>query len=123
MTVFQHLKESAQQFLIRALDLPQGRDLEVCYDESLIQKTFMKSFKTWLHDDILAANLRPIFRDPTLTGEDLMRQVKELKLYQEETQQIVNRKTVFESKLMRYQGDDSVSNKKVDESKQILAEI
>ena len=112
-TVFQHPKESAQQFLLRALDLrnkvgfaSKEAEFEVCYDESLIQKTFMKSLETGLRDDILAANLRPILRDSTLRDKDLMRQVNELASHQEERQQIVDGKTVCESKFMRYREDN-----------------
>ena len=61
-TIFQQPKETAQQFLLRALDLrnkvgfaSKESECEVQYDEPLIQKTFMKSFETGLRDDILAA--------------------------------------------------------------------
>ena len=50
-TIFQQPKETAQQFLLRALDLrnkvgfaSKESECEVQYDEPLIQKTFMKSF-------------------------------------------------------------------------------
>ena len=130
-TVFQQPKESAQQFLLRALDLrnkvgfaSKEADCEVCYDESLIQKTFMKSFETGLRDDILAANLRPILRDSTLTDEDLMRQVNELASHQEER----HSKLLTERRPAKVNscgiGETAVASKKtVDESKQILAEI
>ncbi len=48
-----------QAFLVKTLIS------EVQYDDPLIQKTFIKSFKTGLRDDILAANLRPILRLPS----------------------------------------------------------
>ncbi|CAB4018173.1 Hypothetical predicted protein [Paramuricea clavata] len=76
-TIFQDPKETPQQFLLRSLDLrnkvgfaSKESDCEVQYDEPLIQKTFMKSFETGLRDDILAANLRPILRLPSLSDED-----------------------------------------------------
>jgi hypothetical protein len=79
-TIFQQPKETAQQFLLRALDLrnkvgfaSKESECEVHYDKPLIQKTFMKSFETGLRDDILAANLRPLLRLPELTDEDLMK--------------------------------------------------
>ena len=61
-----------QQFLLRALDLRNkvgfaSKECEVQYDESFIQKTFMKSFETGLRDNILAANLRTILRTSGLT--------------------------------------------------------
>ena len=61
-------------------------DCEVQYDEPLIQKTFMKSFKTRLRDDILAANLRPILRASNLSDEDLMKHANELASHQAERQ-------------------------------------
>ena len=67
-TIFQEPKETPQQFLLRSLDVrnkvgfaSKESDCEVQYDEPLIQKTFMKSFKTRLRDDILAANLKAVF--------------------------------------------------------------
>jgi hypothetical protein len=84
-TIFQQPKETAQQFLLRALDLrnkvgfaSKESDCEVRYDESLIHKTFIKSFETGLRDDVLPASLRQILRSSTLTDEDLMRHVNEL---------------------------------------------
>ena len=92
-TIFQHPNETAQQFLLRALDLrnkvgfaSKESDCEVHYDEPLIQNIFMKSFETGLRDDILAANLRPILRSSPLTDEDLMRHVNELASHQAERQ-------------------------------------
>ena len=77
-TIFQDPKETPQQFLLRSLDLrnkvgfaSKESDCEVQYDEPLIQKTFMKSLETGLRDDILAANLRPILRLPSLSDEEL----------------------------------------------------
>ena len=46
----------------------------------------MKSFETWLRDDILATNLRPILRLSGLSDEDLMRHVNELASHQAERQ-------------------------------------
>ena len=84
-TFYQQPKETAQQFLLRALDLrnkvgfaSKEFDCEVRYDESLIHKTFIKSFETGLRDVVLAAGLRQILCSSTLTDEDLMRQVNEL---------------------------------------------
>ena len=64
-TIFEQPKETAEQFLLRALDLQnklgfasKETEYEVHYDEPLIQKTFMKSFETGLRDDILAAFTR-----------------------------------------------------------------
>ena len=92
-TIFQQPKETAQQFLLRALDLrnkvgfaSKESECEVQYDEPLIQKTFMKSFETGLRDDILAANLRPILRTSGLTDEELMKHVNELASHQAERQ-------------------------------------
>jgi hypothetical protein len=56
-TIFQQPKETAQQSLLRALDLrnkagfaSKESDCEVRYDESLIHKTFIKSFETSLRE-------------------------------------------------------------------------
>ena len=90
-TIFQDANESPQQFLLRALDrrnkvtfASKESDCEVQYDEPLIQKTFMKSFETGLRSDILAANLRPILRQPNLSDEELMGYVNELASHQTE---------------------------------------
>lgn len=92
-TIFQQPKETAQQFLLRVLDMrnkvgfaSKESECEVQYDEPLIQKAFMKSFETGLRDDILAANLRPILRTSGLTDEDLMKHVNELASHQAERQ-------------------------------------
>ena len=84
----------------------------------------MKSFETGLRDDILAANLRPILCDSTLTDEDLMRQVNELASHQEKR----HSKLLTERRPAKVNscgiGETAVASKKtVDESKQILAEI
>lgn len=90
-TACQTPKETAQQFLLRSLDLrnkvifaSQEADCEVSYDTQLLQKTFQKAFETGLKDDILAANLRPTLRTPNLRDEDLMSQVNELAASQAE---------------------------------------
>ena len=126
-TIFQHPKETAQQFLLRALDLrnkvgfaSKESDCEVHYDEPLIQKTFMKSFETGLRDDILAANLRPILRSSPLTDEDLMRHVNELASHQAERQN----KLASERRLAKINSCEvDESKKSVDSNQQILAEI
>ena len=91
--IYQQPKETKQQFLLRALDLPnkvgfasKESECEVQYDEPLIQQTFMNSFETGLRDDILAANLRPILRISGLTDEELMKHVNELASHQAERQ-------------------------------------
>ena len=126
-TIFQHPKETAQQFLLRALDLrnkvgfaSKESDCEVHYDEPLIQKTFIKSFETGLRDDILAANLRPILRSSPLTDEDLMRHVNELASHQEERQN----KLASERRIAKINSCEvDESKKSVDSDQQILAEI
>ena len=126
-TIFQHPKETAQQFLLRALDLrnkvgfaSKESDCEVHYDEPLIQKTFIKSFETGLRDDILAANLRPILRSSPLTDEDLMRHVNELASHQEERQnKLASERRI--AKINSCKVDES--KKSVDSDQQILAEI
>ena len=126
-TIFQHPKETAQQFLLRALDLrnkvgfaSKESDCEVHYDEPLIQNTFMKSFETGLRDDILAANLRPILRSSPLTDEDLMRHVNELASHQAERQN----KLASERRLAKTNSCEvDESKKSVDSNQQILAEI
>jgi hypothetical protein len=126
-TIFQHPKETAQQFLLRALDLrnkvgfaSKESDCEVHYDEPLIQKTFVKSFETGLRDDILAANLRPILRSSPLTDEDLMRHVNELASHQAERQN----KLASERRLAKINSCEvDESKKSVDSNQQILAEI
>lgn len=126
-TVFQQLKESAQQF--RALDLrnkvgfaSKEAECEVCYDESLIQKTFIKSFETGLRDDILAANLRPILRDSTLRDEDLMRQVNELASHQEERHsKLLTERQSAKVNSCGIEETTVASKKTVDQSMEILA--
>ena len=90
-TAYQQIKETPQQFVLRALDARnkvsfagKEADCEINYDFPLIQKTFLKSFETSLRDDILATNLRPTLRHQDLSDEDLMKQVNELASNQEE---------------------------------------
>ena len=90
-TVCQQSNESPQQFLLRVLDLrnkvnfvSQESNCEFNYGLSLIQKTFVKSFETGLHDDILASSLRVTLHNPGLTDEELMKQVNELASQQAE---------------------------------------
>ena len=84
--LYQHLAtvyssgEYPQQFLLRALDLrnkvnfaSKESDCEFNYGASLIQKTFVKSFETGLHDDILASNLRPTLPTSELQAEEKRR--------------------------------------------------
>ncbi|CAH3143226.1 unnamed protein product [Pocillopora meandrina] len=50
----------------------------------VFKKTFVKSFESGLHDDILAFNLRTTLRTPELTDEELMKQVNALPSQQDE---------------------------------------
>lgn len=90
-TIFQDVKESPQQFLLRALEIrnktlfaSQEADCELKYETSLIQKTFLKSFETGLREDILVTNLRPNLRSADLTDEFLMKTVNEIASQQAE---------------------------------------
>lgn len=90
-TIFQDVKETSQQFLLRALEIrnktlfaSQETDCELKYETSLIQKTFLKSFETGLREDILVTNLRPILRSADLTDEYLMKIVNEVASQQAE---------------------------------------
>ena len=81
-TIFQQPKETAQQFLFRAVDLrnkvgfaSKESECEVQYDKPLIQKTFMKSLKQ---------GCEMIFY--RLTDEELMNHVNELASHQAERQ-------------------------------------
>ena len=130
-TIFQQPKETAQQFLLRALDLrnkvgfaSKESDCEVRYDESLIHKTFIKSFETGLRDDVLAASLRQILRSSTLTDEDLMRHVNELASDHAERQSKLSSKRRF-AKVNSCEVDpaEATTKKDIDANNKILAEI
>ncbi|CAB3994233.1 Retrovirus-related Pol poly from transposon [Paramuricea clavata] len=124
-------KVSAQQFLLRSLDLrnkvgfaSKESDCEVRYDESLIHKTFIKSFETGLRDDVLAASLRQILRSPTLTDEDLMRPVNELASDHAERQSKLSSERRFAKvNSCEVEPAEATTKKDMDANKQILAEI
>jgi hypothetical protein len=130
-TIFQQPKETAQQFLLRALDLrnkvgfaSKESECEVQYDEPLIQKTFMKPFETGPRDDILAANLRPILRTSGLTDEELMKHVNELASHQAERQN----KLACERRLAKVNAceineTEIKQHRHADDDNRILAEI
>jgi hypothetical protein len=130
-TIFQQPKETAQQFLLRSLDLrnkvgfaSKESDCEVRYDESLIHKTFIKSFETGLRDDVLAASLRQILRSPTLTDEDLMRHVNELASDHAERQSKLSSERRFAKvNSCEVEPAEATTKKDIDANKQILAEI
>ena len=89
----QNPKETAPQFLFRALKLRnkvlfpgQEGDSKFDYGLPLIQNTFLKSLEAGLLDDILVTNLFPILRGPDLQDEDLIKNVNELAFNQEERQ-------------------------------------
>ena len=89
----QNPKETAPQFLFRALNLrnkvlfaSQEDDSKFDYGLPLIQNTFLKSLEAGLLDDILVTNLHPILRSPDLSDEDLIKNVNELASNQEERQ-------------------------------------
>ena len=76
----QNPKETAPQFLFRALNLRnkvllvnQEDGSKFDYGLPLIQNTFLKSLETGLLDDILVTNLRPILRGPDHSDEDLIK--------------------------------------------------
>ena len=90
-TIYQKVNETAQQFLLRALEVrnktlfaSQEADCELRYETSLIQKTFLKSFETGIREDILVTNLRPILRSENLTDEFLMKTVNDVASQQAE---------------------------------------
>ena len=130
-TIFQQPKETAQQFLLRALDLrnkvgftSKESECEVQYDEPLIQKTFNKSFETGLRDDILAANLRPILRTSGLTDEELMKHVNELASHQAERQnKLAGEKRLAKVSACEVSETEIKQHKRVNDDNQILVEI
>lgn len=130
-TIFQQPKETAQQFLLRALDLrnkvgfaSKESECEVQYDEPLIQKTFMKSFETGLRDDILAANLRPILRTSGLTDEELMKHVNELASHQAERQnKLAGERRLAKVNACEVDETEIKQHRRVDDDNRILVEI
>ena len=130
-TIFQQPWETAQQFLLHALDLrnkvgfaSKKSGCELQYDEPLIQKTFMKSFETGLRDDILAANLRPILRTSRLTDEELMKHVNELASHQAERQnKLACERRSAKVNICKADEVQIKQRRRVDDNNQILAEI
>ena len=81
-TVVQAAQESPQSFLIRALDLRQKvlfaskeAGAKISYDESLVQKLFLHSLETGLHQEAVRTELRHFLQQPDITDESLIEQM------------------------------------------------
>ncbi len=75
-------KESAQDFLIRAMNLrqqvifsSQAVDNTVKYDPSLVQSLFIHVVETGLQQESIRAKLRPLLEKPSVNDEELMDKV------------------------------------------------
>ena len=77
-------KESPQAFLMNALDLRQqimfacgegDDDTSLQYDPGHIQRLFLRSVETGLHDESIRAKIRPFLKDPNVTDEVLMQRM------------------------------------------------
>lgn len=75
-------KESAQDFLIRAMNLreqvifsSQAVDSTVKYDTSLVQSLFVHVVETGLLQESVRAKLRPLLEKPSVNDEELMDRV------------------------------------------------
>eukprot|EP00112_Aurelia_sp_Birch-Aquarium-sp1_P003997 Seg1452.4 transcript_id=Seg1452.4/GoldUCD/mRNA.D3Y31 product="Retrovirus-related Pol polyprotein from transposon 17.6" pseudo=true protein_id=Seg1452.4/GoldUCD/D3Y31 len=91
VTMSQEPKETAQQFLLKALDArnkvffaTREEDAQAEYNSQLVQKSFLKAFETGLRDENLVTNLRPFLRQEHITDEELMRNVNDLATKQAE---------------------------------------
>lgn len=87
-------KESAQSFLVRALDLRQkvifasqenGSGLK--YDSSLVQSMFLHALQTGLRSDAVKNEIRPLLQDPTTTDEILFEKLNVAASYEAERQE------------------------------------
>ena len=85
LTTCQGTKETAQQYLLRALDArnkvlfaSKEEDNGQDYSHFLVQNAFLKAFETGLRDEGLLVNMRPVLRSKNVTDEELMRLVNEL---------------------------------------------
>ena len=72
-------KESAQAFLLKALDLRQKvvfarqeAESGLCYDKTLVHNMFRYTVLTGLSNDSVKAELRPHLEDQTITDEVLL---------------------------------------------------
>ena len=75
-------KESAQDFLIRAMNLrqqvifaSQADDSVVKYEKSLVQSLFLHVVETGMQQESIRAKLRPFLEKPGVTDEELMERV------------------------------------------------
>ena len=91
VTTNQMQKETAQQFLLRALDARnkvsfanQEEKSSNEYPTQLVQNTFLKTVETGLRDESLVTNLRPFLRQGGITDEDLMKNLNDLATVQAE---------------------------------------
>ena len=91
VTMSQEPKDTAQQFLLKALDArnkvffaTREEDAQAEYNSQLVQKSFLKAFETGLRDENLVTNLRPFLRQDNITDEELMRNVNDLATKQAE---------------------------------------
>ena len=91
VTTTQTSKETAQQFLLRALDArnkvffaTQEEKSSDEYPTQLVQNTFLKTVETGLRDESLVTNLRPFLRQGGITDEELMKHLNDLATVQAE---------------------------------------
>ncbi|CAB4015637.1 Hypothetical predicted protein [Paramuricea clavata] len=75
-------KESAQDFLIRAMNLrqqvifaSQADDSVVKYEKSLVQSLFLHVVETGMQQESIRAKLRPFLEKPGVIDEELMERV------------------------------------------------
>jgi hypothetical protein len=75
-------KESAQDFLIRAMNLrqqvifaSQADDSVVKYETSLVQSLFLHVVETGMQQESIRAKVRPLLEKPGVTDEELMERV------------------------------------------------
>ena len=142
VTMSQEPKDTAQQFLLKALDArnkvffaTKEEDAQAEYNSQLVQKSFLKAFETGLRDENLVTNLRPFLRQDNITDEELMRNVNDLATKQAERKAKVaperqraakaNASTVdFEMGKGNNQGAPKPTQKeRTNENEKLLAEI
>jgi hypothetical protein len=75
-------RTSAEDFLIRALELRQqvlftSRVMEedVKYSHELVQAVLLRALETWIKNETLCAKMRPLFKKPDVTDEELIKGV------------------------------------------------
>ncbi|XP_038055448.1 uncharacterized protein LOC119727584 [Patiria miniata] len=115
----QDSKESAQSFLVRALDLKQkvifasqesGSGLK--YDPTLVQNMFLHALLTGFRSESVKNELRSLLQDPSTTDELLFEKVNTAASHEMERQEKLHSKSVSVHEVQQYESSQEAVKRK-----------